>query len=189
MKCIFDRIHAWLKANAPEVLASLRPGATQEQIRAAERQMGVTLPDDVRAAYRIHDGQTGQDLFDGRMWLPLADVVSLWRRMKEGCDEDGPPDAVPEGAEVRTDYWRPGWIHLAAGGRGDRLFVDLDPPPAGKVGQILLWWKDLDPPASVEMDSFADYLDDLASDLQSGVWTTHPDYDGLVRVGEIDEDE
>jgi cell wall assembly regulator SMI1 len=146
--------------------------------------MGVRLPDDVRAAYRIHDGQDGQDLFNGRRWLPLADVVRLWEMMMEACTEDGPPDAVPEEAEVRTDYWLADWIPLAWGGMGDRLFLDLNPPPAGKLGQILLWWKDLDPTASVEADSFADALEDLAFQLEEGDWTTHPDYDGLVRVGE-----
>jgi cell wall assembly regulator SMI1 len=185
MKPLFDRLRVWLAQHAPAVLADLRPPATAKQIRAAEKAMGVILPDDVKAAYRIHDGQTRQDLFDGWPWLPLEDVVHLWGMMKAGCAKDGPPAAVPEGAEVRTDYWHPAWIPLAWGGRGDRLFLDLDPPPAGKVGQILLWWKDLDPPASVEMDSFADFLEALADDLESGELTTHPDYAGLVRVGEI----
>src|SRR4051812_40325535 len=38
---IWDRIHVWLAANAPEVLASLRPGATDEAICAAEETMAV----------------------------------------------------------------------------------------------------------------------------------------------------
>ena len=45
--------------------------------------MGVTFPDDVRAAYRIHDGQAwGHDLLFGRRWNSLADVVGSWREMK-----------------------------------------------------------------------------------------------------------
>jgi cell wall assembly regulator SMI1 len=187
MKRLFDRIHVWLRANAPEVLASLRTGATEEAIRAAEREMGVSLPDDVRAAYRIHDGQAGQNLFGGRLWLPLADVVGTWRRMK-GCVEDGPPAEVPAEADVREDYWHPAWIPLAWGEWGDLLCIDLDTGPEGGVGQVILWWPDLEPHASLVTPSFTHWLRDLASELEHGEWTTHPDYEGLVRVGEIDDE-
>lgn len=188
MKCVWDRLHVWLAANAPQVLASLRPGATTEQIRAAEAEMGLTLPDDVRAAYLVHDGQTGEALFEGRVWLPLADVVATWQRMK-GLLEDGPPADVPAEADVRVDYWHPGWVPLAWGGRGDLFCIDLVPVGEGSVGQLLLWWPDLNPPASVVTPSFTHWLKDLASELEEGEWTTHPDYDGIVRVGEILDDE
>src|SRR5262245_41841648 len=128
MKRTWDRIHAWLKANAPEVLANLRPGATAQQIRAAERAMGVTLPDDVKAAYRIHDGQEyGQDLLYGRRWDPLAQVVANWRSLK-GFVDDGtfpPASEVPAGAATRADHWHPGWVPLASNEMGDHLCLDL----------------------------------------------------------------
>src|SRR5262249_39429588 len=58
MKQIWERIHTWLRQHAPAVLDSLRPGATEETLRAAEEAMGVKLPADVRQSYRIHDGQS-----------------------------------------------------------------------------------------------------------------------------------
>lgn len=36
MKMIWERIDNWLAANAPQVLKSLRPGATDEEIDRAE---------------------------------------------------------------------------------------------------------------------------------------------------------
>src|SRR5215471_12466816 len=90
MKCIWDRIHFWLAGNAPLVLASLRPGATEEQIRAAERELGVTLPEDVKACYRIQDGQNDYDdgyplgFLYGHPWCGLERIVKEWRKLNEG---------------------------------------------------------------------------------------------------------
>jgi cell wall assembly regulator SMI1 len=37
------RIETWLEASAPDVASGLGPGATDEQIVAAERTLGVTF--------------------------------------------------------------------------------------------------------------------------------------------------
>ena len=81
MKRIFDRLHVWLSANAPDVLERFAPGASEAEIRAAEQEMGVTLPDDVRAAYRIHYGCNASFLY-GEDWCSLEAVVSGWRMLK-----------------------------------------------------------------------------------------------------------
>ncbi len=58
MESAWARIERWLAESAPEVLDSLQPGATDEQISNTEAALGVTFPEDVRASYRIHDGQS-----------------------------------------------------------------------------------------------------------------------------------
>jgi cell wall assembly regulator SMI1 len=87
------RIHAWLWANAPVVLASLRPPATDEQLRDAESALGVVLPSEVRACYRVHDGQRAVPMplrnwpdreevpgfLYGEQWLSLSLMVEHWR--------------------------------------------------------------------------------------------------------------
>jgi cell wall assembly regulator SMI1 len=54
---IWDRIEAWLAQHAPAVLAGLNGPATEQELDATERALGVTLPEDVRASYRRHNGQ------------------------------------------------------------------------------------------------------------------------------------
>src|SRR5262249_40954519 len=95
MKLIWDRIHAWLEANAPKVLASLGPGASDEEVRTAEAEMGVTSPDDVRECYRIHDGQARSDrsqwapaFLYGLEWFGLEGMLADWRCLK-GLVDDG----------------------------------------------------------------------------------------------------
>lgn len=82
MKCLWDRLHVWLLSHAPPLLASLRPGATEEAIRAAERALGFRLPDDVKSCYRIHDGQElavgtafPLDFFAGLGWNSLQAML------------------------------------------------------------------------------------------------------------------
>src|SRR4051812_22971766 len=108
MKLIWDRIHAWLADNAPEVLASLQPPATDVQIRAAEQDLGVSFPAglrprgtnvhtrpaeqargvsspaDVKAASRVHNGQAEGPrgyppaFLYGWEWLSLERMVDEW---------------------------------------------------------------------------------------------------------------
>jgi cell wall assembly regulator SMI1 len=59
MKTLWDRFHVWLNKNAPQVLPMLNRPATDAQVRGAEEAMSVKLPDDVKAAYRIHNGGDG----------------------------------------------------------------------------------------------------------------------------------
>src|SRR4051812_47853514 len=114
MKRVWDRIHAWLDANAPAGYGGLRPGASAEAIAAAEVAMGLTLPDDVKASYRIHDGQDGgPGLIGGEGWflLPLEQIVRGWRNWSR--DE--------------SNVAR--WVPLAWIGMGDYVFLNLEPDP------------------------------------------------------------
>jgi len=63
------RIEWWLGWRAPHLLKRLAPGATPEQLAAAERELGVSLPEDVRESYLRHNGARRlPDIFDG--WAP-----------------------------------------------------------------------------------------------------------------------
>ena len=88
MQEAWGRIERWLAGAAPEVLDSLQPGATDEQISNTEAALGVTFPEDVRASYRIHDGQypDGPGLMDAWEFLSLSRIVAEWRIWKDLFD-------------------------------------------------------------------------------------------------------
>ena len=96
MKAVWDRIHAWLDANSPAGYGDLRPGASPDEVRAAEEAVVLQLPDDVVASYRIHDGQDtqaryGRGLVGARCgWrlLPLHEVVELWGQWSRADPDD-----------------------------------------------------------------------------------------------------
>jgi cell wall assembly regulator SMI1 len=196
MKTIWDRIHVWLAANAPEVLASLRPGATEEAIRAAEEAMGVTLPDDVKACYRIHDGQgPGQYGFApgflyGWQWCSLEAMVSVWASMKDFVEGgSGIPEdwrSVSDGP-VREDWYHLAWIPLCDGLGGDLYCSDLAPAPGGQPGQIITWWHN-DASRPIHALTFARWLAHFAEELESGKWVKSEEHHSLIEASLLAED-
>src|SRR5262245_24778912 len=191
MKAVWDRIHVWLRAHAPEVLQSLRPGASEAQLRAAEQAMGVTLPDDVRACYAVHDGQgtgpygSSPGFLYGWEWCSLGRMVEEWRCWKGLLDTGTFDDNVgdPHGL-VRPVWWHPGWIPLTCSGAGDNQCLDLAPATGGRVGQVIEMWHD-DAHRAVLARSFAAWVAAFADELEDGAYSTSPDYDGLVPVEDL----
>src|SRR5262249_35008797 len=91
MKAVWKRIHAWLDANAPEGYGHLCPGASAEALQAAEQALGLKLPADVRASYRVHDGQGNEPgLIGGEGWclLSLQEMIEQWRRWSRSDPQD-----------------------------------------------------------------------------------------------------
>ncbi|MBB6553024.1 SMI1/KNR4 family protein [Nonomuraea rubra] len=81
------RIERWLKANAPRTYRTLGAPGRARTIAIAEAQMGVDLPDDLRASLLRHNGSRGMDgfgfgaWFDGAPNLSIRDIRDTWRHM------------------------------------------------------------------------------------------------------------
>ena len=59
-------------------------------------------------------------------------------------------------------YWRSGWIPIAEFNNEDYFFIDLDPGPGGKVGQIGILE---DAEIHIISESFEEWLDEIESKL------------------------
>lgn len=57
VKRCWDRLKEWLAINFPEVLSTLRKGASEEEIQELEKSLKVKLPLPTRVLYRFYDGQ------------------------------------------------------------------------------------------------------------------------------------
>ncbi|MEC4812329.1 MAG: SMI1/KNR4 family protein [Scytonema sp. PMC 1069.18] len=84
MQAIWTRIETWLKANAPQVLETLNPGASSEQLETVENSLLIRFPDDVKSSYRIHNGQSSYNygLVNGREFLSLERIQDEWQVWK-----------------------------------------------------------------------------------------------------------
>jgi cell wall assembly regulator SMI1 len=192
------RIHAWLAVNAPVVLGSLRPPATDEQLRVAEASMGgLVLPAEVRACYRVHDGQRAvpmplpswpdrqevPGLLYGERWLSLERMVEHWR-IKNQLLVDGTFRRVgePQGP-ILPLWWHPCWVPLTTDPFGYMKCLDLVPARGGRVGQVIYWCHD-EPSRGVVAAGLTDWLARFADALEQGEWTTAPDKYGpnLVSI-------
>ncbi|GAA3499149.1 SMI1/KNR4 family protein [Streptomyces prasinosporus] len=149
-------------------------GADDEEIAAAEARLGLALPDELKALYRVvrgrgedweRDPRAGDAVYDavGCELFPLdglyvADTTSRpapWRFA--ACEAV----VTPPGAAVQGLVGSPGWIVFGDNGGGDRVAVDLTPGPAGHAGQIVL----------ISHESFigAELIADSLTDLVRGV--------------------
>ena len=169
----WTRIEAWLRTNAPDILQDLNPGATDADIASAEQALGLTLPEDMRTAYRLHNGSAGASapLMGDWYFLALQHMTARWRTMKELADK-----GTFEGNEVlargpmKDDWWNARWLPVADNGAGDYRCADLDPGPGGAPGQIVSFWH-ADDRREVIAPSFSAWLEAFANDLEQGRYT------------------
>lgn len=190
LEATWDRIHRWLAAHAPDVLASLGPPATDEQFRQAEAALGVGLSDDVKACYRTHNGQpkfhTAPPIFrGGHRWHDLAEMARYWETLHDLRGEFAAVKGRPRGP-IRKDWWHAKWLPLSRDAAGDLHCLDLFPLKRGSVGQVIYWYHD-DDERFVVAKSLPEMLAQFAGELERGEFTTAPDTHGpgLVHVRDL----
>jgi cell wall assembly regulator SMI1 len=83
--------------------------------------------------------------------------------LQHECGFDGCP--LTTTSELKNDSrWRPDWVPVMDSD-GDKIVVDLDPGPAGKVGQVFRWYNAGGRPMRVVAESWAVWLNTLADEL------------------------
>lgn len=178
MKTSMERLEKWLSAHLPELHDDLAPGCAEDALAAFERQVGRTFPDDLKALYRLHDGQTGAvntGPFFGLTFLPLAQAQAHWASWKALVDEYSVEEmkqasefckSAKPGA-VKDVYASPYWIPFAYDYGGNHLGVDLDPAARGTLGQVINFGRD-EEERFVLAGSMGDFFEWLVDQLEAG---------------------
>ena len=143
--------------------------------------MGLTLPEEVKASYHIHDGQfsdgrfgSPQALVEGRRLLPLSEAVKDWQGWRllyeEGTiDETEPGWRARAWGPVKKRWFHPKWVPIATNMGGDFHCADLSPAKGGVPGQIVLVWHEYGD-RNVVATGFCEWLGRFAGDLEAGVY-------------------
>jgi cell wall assembly regulator SMI1 len=152
MQSIWKRIETHLrieaefeKMPAEAALRNFQPGATEEELQAAETALGVVFPEDVKASYHIHNGKMFLGDPDQRLrrLCSLQEIVHTWERMKKYAHGENVKRADDwltwdgQPIRVRVETWNVNWIPLLEGSDGDVFCLDLAPTPHGQMGQII----------------------------------------------------
>jgi cell wall assembly regulator SMI1 len=161
-------IEGVLWENAHSVYRALRGPVSDTQLRRLEKRLPGKLPRDFVKSLRVHDGMRDSHsgdarLFDYWAFLPVSEILHQWRMMTDlqaECEFEG--NQFTDTPRLKNDaHWRPGWVPFMDAD-GDKLVIDLDPGPEGKVGQVFEWYNYGGSPMEVLADSFSDWLADLA---------------------------
>ena len=165
------RIVAWFRAHAADDRRSNPPaGASASSLSALSRALGVDLPPDLVAWWRLHDG--GVSIFE---YEGLSCAASRGRRAgmeelrRDGvlADHELFPQTV---ARIARTKWHPLWIPLAEDGCGNLYCVDMGPGRMGVVGQVIRWEMRGGAFAASSV-VLAELLERYADALESGAFT------------------
>ena len=147
--------HKWntykesLCVKMPFLRRTLREGASAEDIRAAEEEIALSFPDELKDLYLSNDGDNNEALCGmilGFHFLSLDSLLSEWRSMKkiaENADINYGSrfSSTPEGC-IRKCYADTKWIPICSDGGGNFIGLDLNPDVNGTVGQIINFGRD-----------------------------------------------
>ncbi|GAA2615756.1 SMI1/KNR4 family protein [Paractinoplanes durhamensis] len=134
-------------------------GVTDAQIAAAQARLGVSLPAELTALYRVTSGSRGDQKYTDALGCELLPIDELSiadsrRRSSPWYYAAGEAARTPSDATVQGLPGSPGWIVFASDGGTARFAVDLTPGAAGHLGQIIV----LDDGRSIGGDLVADSL-------------------------------
>ncbi|MDQ6660084.1 MAG: SMI1/KNR4 family protein [Chloroflexota bacterium] len=173
---LWQRIERWLAAHAPHLLSRLNSGASEVALAQAEATLGITLPEDFKASYRLHNGGASLFVGMGESFFSLERMLGEWsvyqdlKEQESDWAETEPGFLTDLGREhppIQPVWWHPNLIPFAADGAGNNWCVDLDPTLGGHVGQVIDWDHE-DGPSRVLFPSFQALLCQLADDLEAG---------------------
>jgi cell wall assembly regulator SMI1 len=182
---LWNRYTAWLAKHAPLSHANLAPPADDAAIARVERATGASLPADVRAVWKINDGQkqtmTATRLVPGTVCLPTLSflstelVVTIWQEW-EGLRASADVAELSSACRsivpglVQPLYTHAAWIPLWSDPtRPDYIGLDFTPGEKGTPGQIINFGRNEDE-HYVCAKSFAELLEILVEEVESGKW-------------------
>jgi cell wall assembly regulator SMI1 len=178
MRVLWDRLER--AASDAGIALRLRPGASEGAVRAAERTMGLSFPEALRASLLVHDGQEPDTEGSGRFaWLPgheplarLDAIVEQWTQesaLFKANYANTPPEDI-EGGRLFHFLWHPKRIPLAGNPWWDQdnTYVDCVPGPNGVYGQLAVFGKGCF--GQVHGPGLRATLEILVSALDTGEW-------------------
>lgn len=181
--------HAWnvykkaLFSKMPALRETLNKGASEAAVKAAEQEIGIDFPPELRELYLANDGDNGEALCGmilGFHFYPLDTLVSEWRSW---VDLAGDADlnketgftSVPAG-RIKRRYADTKWIPLCTDDGGNYIGIDLDPDVLGRAGQVINFGRDEHDKTVLASDLNA-FLDRLTRIVQSDHFVIE-EYDG-----------
>ncbi|MGW2575456.1 SMI1/KNR4 family protein [Streptomyces nondiastaticus] len=150
------RVEAWLRERAPASYASLKAGASVEEIGALEAALGLRIPADLKALWSLHAGVrdvSGAGFLPDNRALMDLEAVAAFHRMQMRFQQRSRSDEDPT--------WRPSWIPFCSYGVDDRssgLYLDSATGELGYFSRYAERWTEY-ASLTVYLEEFADALE------------------------------
>ncbi|BCL84636.1 SMI1/KNR4 family protein [Ktedonobacteria bacterium brp13] len=199
VQMLWRRIENWMSNDAPFTWQKLPSGASEEEIQQAEEVLGMTLPQDFKTSYRMHNGHFCIDLVTTMDILPLQKAIEYWKELKllleDGVFDDNKPyyffDPICiqshwQTGPIQPVWWHVQWIPFGIDRAGNFCCLDLVPASGGSVGQIIDWDHECGPSRTL-FSNFQQLLSTFADQVEAGYYVDT--VRGLRVRSEVDENE
>ncbi|MRG48655.1 hypothetical protein GFS24_26305 [Chitinophaga sp. SYP-B3965] len=166
-----DTIKDLLANEYPELNASLNPPATEADISRLETTTGLTLPDELKQLYRLHNGESGNaGLFFGLPFISIEEALAEWKVWESLASSTASMDSniisVPAN-HIKEQYINTRYIPISKDYGGNNIGIDLDPGPDGVSGQVINFGRDEDT-RFVIASSLAGFMDFILHHVKNG---------------------
>lgn len=181
MDRVWRRIDAWLQRFAPELAATLLPGASDPELAALQATYGSKMPPDLVGSLRHHGGQNpaAPGLFYGARYLGPREIQAemlVWWSVAETEELWSAEDST---GRVRQSGWERGWLPFTSSASGDHYCIDMCPGAAGEIGQVIYF--QCEAPALWSARSLTDWLSHYADLLETGAVHNVPGWGVVPR--------
>ncbi|MFG3213821.1 SMI1/KNR4 family protein [Streptomyces tendae] len=159
----WSRIVDWLRENFPNHHQAFNSGARTSLINAAEEEIGVAFPVELRTWMSMNNGSTAKDVLEGGFYQPHPDSVflpgdSVFLDLRQIVDVYR--DFLADGTE-----WRPGWIPFARQSDASYGYF-LDVGTGSSPAPVMIFMEES--PPKLAFPSLADFLEATANALEGG---------------------
>ncbi|MBB4780143.1 SMI1/KNR4 family protein [Streptomyces rapamycinicus] len=185
MVSLLRRLNLCIGAQAGDI-SVFDTGCTEGEVEQVEQALRVDLPDDYKALLGCANGQPDDCELrfppDQLRFLAAEGVLSLWRNHLQFQDDEF-FDELTSDEKVRVIPFHPGRIPIAEYEDGGAyLWIDYIPGPAGRMGQIIFNFNEID--FAVLEDTVTDLFGRYVTILETGAASlteAPPDYGGGYR--------
>jgi cell wall assembly regulator SMI1 len=180
---IVAKIEREMEVKAPKVLAEFQSGLSESEISKHERDAGVTLPDDIKALYRWHNGSATRDpricgLIPGNRFMPLDEALGSKRIITNQLANAGAQQAAFNVFAGHTKSW----ITLFDDGAGDGYFFD----PKRKASEGAVFYHFAEDASYVFFPSVKNLLAGAAKCYEQGAFSWKTNENGICLVEDFE---
>ncbi len=187
----FSDLYTGIKGHAPV----WEPGRTETQLAEAEEKIGARLPEDLRALYRVTDGDDESGLLGRYAHDQLGRLVAQYLEgrpgvhgWQEAASEDGVVFETPPAGRVKRLSRNDWWVTFGSDHGGDHLAVDLDPAENGTSGQVLEYGRNVWGPVRHVAPSITAMLEEVIRALRAGEFEDYPESRRLIADAAFHEE-
>ncbi len=169
------RIQTWMRQHAPDV--TFRPPAKPTAVDNFEHKSGLDVPERLRQALFIMDGETRKSagMIGNWRFMAIEEIQAAWGLLHKLAGKGAFKDLAPKNTPyIRKAWWYSAWIPIVASDTGDYFCLDTDPSEPERHGQVLLFLQNRSERPLIA-GSLEAWFDRILRDLESGLYHYDPE--------------